>query len=262
MRLVHAGPERLFRVEQRHCEDGALRGSMPVGSWLAERDGTPRVGALGVLIDNVLGNAIIAGCPHGQYAVSTEITLDAIAGLPGRGVRAEARCIHVTSRTGYAVCEVVDAAGAVIARGTQRGWYVPAGNVTPDGDFDDGPPPEADNLWDLLRLRAHDDHGSPYVELVASKAVLNPLRNLHGGISLCVSELAAHAALARGSVPTLTTASIHVAYTRAVPADSTVRFDPVVVHRGRSLAVVDVTGSVGGRTCTSARITAQAAAPP
>lgn len=256
--LVHAGPERLFRINQEHCEDGVLCGSMPVGPWLAEPDGTWRVGALGVLIDNLLGYSIIARRPQGHCSVSTEIILDVFEGPSGGNLRAEASCLHVTSRTGYASCEVVDDAGVVVARGTQRGRYVPVNGFATESELERDPLLDVDNLWDLLGLRTRGDDPSPYLELFTSKAVLNPMRNLHGGISLCVSELAAHTALTTGSGPVLTTASVHVVYTRRIPADSIARFTPVVVHRSRSLGIVDVTGSVDGKTCTSARIVVQA----
>lgn len=258
--LVHAGPERLFRVSQTRGDGGVLRGSMPVGPWLAEPDGTYRAGALGVLVDNLLGYSIIAHRPHGHCSVSTEITLDVLARPSGGLVRAEAFCVNVTSRTGYAVCEVADDAGVVVARGSQRGWYVPVDGFATETEFETGPLSDVNNVWDLLGVRARGDDGAPPpLELRASRSVLNPLRNVHGGVSLCVSELAAHTALTGGTGPALTTASIHVAYTRGIPADSVARFDSVVVHRSRSLGVVDVAGTVDGKRCTSARIVAQAA---
>jgi acyl-coenzyme A thioesterase PaaI-like protein len=92
-----------------------------------------------------------------------------------------------------------------------------------------------------------------------SPALQNPLRNLHGGISLCASELAATGALRGDGRPSLVTASVHVVYVRPAPSGRQVLFTSTVTHRGRSLASVDVVGRVDSKPVTLTRVTAHAA---
>ena len=86
--LVYAtGPETLFGVGQVEHDEGTVRGSMPTGSPLVGPDGRPSVGALGVLVDNVLGYSIIDSLELGIWSVSTEIWLHLLAPLPTDGGR-------------------------------------------------------------------------------------------------------------------------------------------------------------------------------
>jgi uncharacterized protein (TIGR00369 family) len=70
----------------------------------------------------------------------------------------------------------------------------------------------------------------------------NPLGNLPGGITLCVCDLVAQAAVGAAGGPERTT-SIHVAYPRPVPVGARVRFGAQVVHLGRAFGVVRVTAN-------------------
>src|SRR6476660_6523591 len=57
------------------------RSGMDVGPWLVV-DGRPAAGSLGVLMDDVLGQAVIVGRPGGHWAVTTELAVDVCAPLP------------------------------------------------------------------------------------------------------------------------------------------------------------------------------------
>jgi uncharacterized protein (TIGR00369 family) len=84
----------------------------------------------------------------------------------------------------------------------------------------------------------------------------NPLGNLHGGVSLCVSELVAVRALL-GSGPPLVTASVRMAYVRPLLVGTTVTLTARVLHRGRTLGVVEVVGTgPGGKVATLATVIA------
>jgi uncharacterized protein (TIGR00369 family) len=86
----------------------------------------------------------------------------------------------------------------------------------------------------------------------------NPLGNLHGGITLLVSDLVAQAAFAAAGGPTRTT-SVHVAYPRPMPLGTTVRFEGQVIHRGRTFGVAQVTAlNASGRPCAVATVTTSA----
>jgi uncharacterized protein (TIGR00369 family) len=60
----YGGPEALFRLGRIAVDDtGASAATMAVGPWLVV-DGRPAAGSLGVLMDDVLGQAVIVGRPE------------------------------------------------------------------------------------------------------------------------------------------------------------------------------------------------------
>lgn len=252
--IVDAGPESLLGVGRVHADGEVVRGSMPSGAWLRGPDGSVTLGSLGVLVDNVLGYAIIAHRPPGHWSVSTEISLDLLAPLPSDGSRlhAEARTVQADATGGFAVGEVRDEDGRLVAACHQRGRYVASGPDPSAITFD--LPEDVSDLATLVGFR-WAEAGS---RLEVAPVVENPMRNLHGGITLAATDLAAAYALADGGPP-LVIASLHVVYARPVPAGSILELSTTVQHRGRGLGCVEVVGSVAGRPCTLGRATAQPA---
>ena len=252
--IVDAGPESLFRVGRVRAEGDVVRGSMPVGPWLAGPDGRPMLGSLGVLVDNVLGYAIIASRPPDHWSVSTEISLDLLEPLPldGSTVHASAHVIHADATGGFAVGEVIGDDGRLLATCRQRGRFVRSGPDPQPIAFD--LPGDVADLRRLLGATRRTDG----LDVEVTRVLENPMHNLHGGITLSLTELAAAEALDDGGPP-LVTGSIHVTYVRAVPGGTTLAVDARVEHRGRSLASIEVLGRVDGRTCTIGRVTAQPA---
>lgn len=218
-----------------------FRGSMPVGPWLAVDRRTP-LGAVAVLVDDLLGYAIIADLPHGRWSVSTEIAIDLVRPLPTTGhVLADARLVHSDRDGGFATGTVRTADGSRLALCSQRGRFLDA----PDGLVEEGAwggPPRPGDLERLLGVRDGD-------VLATTDVHANEAGSLHGGVSLFVSDLVAGAL-----VPDLVTASLHITYTRGIPIGSAVTWRAAVRHRGRSLAVVDVDGLVDDRPCTTTRV--------
>jgi acyl-coenzyme A thioesterase PaaI-like protein len=250
--IVDAGPESLFGVGRVYAEGEVVRGSMPTGPWLHGADGNVALGSLGVLVDNVLGYAIIAHRPPEHWSVSTEISLDLLAPLPSGGsrLRAEARTVQADATGGFAVGEVHDEEGNLVAVCRQRGRYVSSGPDPAPVSFD--LPGEVPDLATLIGFRADPATSS----LTVTPVLENPLHNLHGGITLSVADLAASQALRDGGPPLLT-ASLHVLYARPVPGGSTLELGTSVQHRGRGLGCVEVIGRIAGRACTIGRVTAQ-----
>ena len=250
--IVDAGPESLFGVGRVYADGAVVRGSMPTGSWLQGADGQVALGSLGVLVDNVLGYAIIAHRPPEHWSVSTEISLDLLTPLPSDGSRlhAEARTVQADATGGFAVGEVRDEEGNLVAVCRQRGRYVPSGHDPAPLSFD--LPHDVPDLAALIGFRAYPVRSS----LTVTPVLENPLHNLHGGITLAVADLAASQALTDGGPP-LVTASLHVLYARPVPAGSTLDLVTSVQHRGRRLGCVEVIGSIAGRPCTIGRVSAQ-----
>jgi acyl-coenzyme A thioesterase PaaI-like protein len=101
------------------------------------------------------------------------------------------------------------------------------GDRHPDAPLAEGSaPPEPSApaaLSDLLRTRPRAADASALLTLAVSADLANPLGNLHGGITLVVSDLVAQAAFAAAGWPTRTT-SVHVACPRPMPLGMTVRF--------------------------------------
>jgi uncharacterized protein (TIGR00369 family) len=251
--IVDAGPEALFRVGRVYVDGDRVRGSMPIGPWLAGADGLTTAGSLGVLIDNVLGYAIIASRPPNHWSVSTEITLDVVGDLAaatGR-LQAEATTVHADGLGGFALGRVYDEAGTLVASCTQRGRFVAADPATVESPILLDHIDEVDDLAGLLDLDGHLLEVTPRLQ--------NPMRNLHGGIAITVSDLVAAATLAATDGPPLITASIHMAFLRPTSGGAHATYTAHVLHRGRTSALVDVVGTVGDRVCTSARVAAHPA---
>jgi acyl-coenzyme A thioesterase PaaI-like protein len=236
--VVETGPEALFRLgEITSSDDGELRGSMAVGPWL---EGA--AASVAVLVDDLLGYAIIADLPHGRWSVSAEITLDVLRPLPASGrVQSSARQTHVDGLGGFATGSVTAEDGTPLVLCTQRGRFITA----PDGLVEEGAWGGPVGEGDLERLLALRDG----VSLPTTDVLANEGGNLHGGISLFASDV-----VARATAPGLTTASVHITYARAIPIGALLTYRAAVRHGGRSLAVVDVDGLVADRVCTTARV--------
>jgi acyl-coenzyme A thioesterase PaaI-like protein len=215
---------------------------MACGDWLAGPSGRLLSCALSVLVDDVLGYAIIADRPDGLWSVSAEITLDVVAPLPIDGMAyVDARRVHLDALGGFATGRVVDADGALLAQATQRGRFIPSPpDLVEEGSW--GAPVRDGDLERLLTTR-------PGRAMVVDEVLSNEAGNLHGGVSMFVSGLVAGAL-----APELGLASLHIAYARPVPIGAHVTWRTQVRHRGRSLAVVDVDGVVADRVCTTSRV--------
>jgi uncharacterized protein (TIGR00369 family) len=258
----HGGPEELFGLSAVRIEgtgaDAVARAEMVTGPWLRHESGEAAAGSLGVLLDDVLGQAVLIARTEHQWSVTTELAFDLLAPVPvdGTTVRAHARLEAIDAGGGVARGRVVDEAGRTLALGATWGRLidtVPAGvvgarPVEPVGD-------RGRSLAELLRIRAGERPGSWVVP--SRPALGNPAGVMHGGVLACVAEMAAHAALGpdRGA---LTTASLHAFYLRPAVGDMAV--DAEVVHRGRSLAVVEVVArGASGKPCMRATVGSRSA---
>ena len=239
--VVDTGPEALFRMGELTVEDGTFRGAMPVGPWLEVGGRTP-TGAVAVLVDDLLGYAIVADLPRGHWSVSAEITIDVVRSLPTSGrVLADARLVHADDLGALATGTVTDEDGRLLALTSQRGRFVRA----PEGLVEEGAwggPPAPGDLERLLTTRADQP-------VATTDALANESGNLHGGVSMFLADLVASAMR-----PDLVTASVHIAYTRGIPIGADLTCRATTRHDGRSLAVIDVDGVVGDRVGTTARV--------
>lgn len=234
------GPEEAFGVHHL-----AIAGDTVVGEMSAPS--SPR--DVGVLVDDVLGHAILAARPADHWQVSTEIAIDFVGDTRWTGlgpVSAVGWLVDATESGGMALGKVHDATGRVLAHCRQRGRFVPiVGDLVP-------PVPSASvadaDTAALLGVRMRDD---VTVEVPVVPRLSNPLGNLHGGVALTVSDW-----LASRRMPERATASIHIAYVRPAVGGTTPRFAVDHIHQGRTLAVSRVVSSnAAGKPCTIATIT-------
>jgi len=263
--FVAGGPESLFRVGSVTNDRDLTRGSMRTGDWMLGPGREPCRGSLGVLADDMLGYAVVAERPEGHWAVSTEISVDFCSELPvdGSTLHGESHAVEFDLVGGLSRGRIVDRLGRTIALGSERVRFVPEtpsapaysgiAGILPGPGF----PSASDRLStdDLLGATTRRTDDGATLELTAGLDLSNPMGNLHGGISLCASEIAGLAALQSSSHP-LVTASIHIAYLRPVLLDGRVSFSAKGLHRGRTLGVAQVTGhNSAGQVCTLATVT-------
>jgi acyl-coenzyme A thioesterase PaaI-like protein len=245
--IANGGPEATFGVHGITIEGNTTRGSMLAGDHLKDARGAIGAGSLGVFADNLLGYAIMAPrSGENIWSVSTEIALDILPALqhPTTGFHGEAEAVQFDELAGYARGRIVNDAGELVAVGSQRGRYLPRpASIT----LESGTATSGDSLEQLLEAVVADGA----VVLTVAPPVQNPLRNLHGGIALCASDLAA-AAIAAPLRPV----SIRIVYLRPVRGGTVVEFRATEAHRGRTFGLIDVVGSVEGTVVTRAQITA------
>jgi uncharacterized protein (TIGR00369 family) len=256
--VPHGRPENLFGLGPVLAESGEARASMPTGPWLRGRDGRLSPAGLGVLLDDVLGQAVLSKPPAGMWSVTTELNLDVAAPLPADGqlVSATASPVLLDDAGGLARAEIRDAAGRCLAVGTTWARFV-AG--IPDEIVD--PPQLPDTiargecLSDLLQVRIPD---TGLLDLPSRIDLGNAQGVVHGGVLLCLAVMSAEQALHDSQ---LEVASVRVVYLR--PAMNELKVVAVIVHHGRSLGMVRVdVMNAAGALCTSATVTARSAAGP
>jgi uncharacterized protein (TIGR00369 family) len=231
-------PERLFRVQSVNVDaDGRVTAQMRTGRWLAlaaEQSGL--AGSLGVLVDDVIGYVIIAA--GNSWSVSTDIAIEMVGEVPtdGQLLRCAGRVLSLDAVGALSRGTVRTASEDVLAYCWQRARFVtrtPAGSAVA-GTADTEPPPDPESLPDLLKQSV--EPGPSWLDVVVTPQLVNPLGNLHGGMSLCLADWVASLVMPRPS----RTASIRVQYVRPLGLMAKARFTAEIEHQGRSLGVVRV----------------------
>lgn len=251
LEFMSTAPERLFRTEGLEQRGRTVSGRMLLGGWAAGPGGGISVGALGVLVDEVLGYALMASLAEGSWSLSTEIWID-VVGVLARPHGVLTACAEVVQAGSFSTGEVRDGAGRLVATCRQRGRLTsrPAGAPVTVGQASVQPRPG--DLEALLGLRPE---GGVHV-LQTRPDLVNPLQVLHGGVSLAASEVVATRSRQEHGCE-LPTTSVHIVHTRGVPLGEPLVLRAETRHVGRTLWVTDVEGTVGGRTSTVATVTAQ-----
>ena len=257
-------PEALFRVGAAERDGQGVTARMRTGRWMRGQDSGTCAGSLGVFLDDLLGNALLAGRPADYWPVSTELSIDLAAPLPADGSVLTGRGWPVSLEPGGGLSQgtVTDASGALIATATTRERFLPAPRALITGSGADGALPAPDDqagpesTMALLGAAARREEGVLIVTVPGSADFANPMGNTHGGVMLCAAEIAGSLALHADTGP-LQTSSIRVVYVRSVPVTDTITYTAHVLHRGRTLGTAQVTArGASGKTCVIAMITA------
>ncbi len=259
-------PEALFRVGAAERDGQGVRGQMRTGPWMRGQDSGTCAGSLGVFLDDLLGNALLAGRPENYWPVSTELSIDLAGPLPINGTVLTGRGwpVSLEPRGGLSQGTVTDDSGTLIATATTRERFLPAPRALLTGTGADGGPPVPAgpvSAMALLGAVARRDGRALILTVPGSDDFANPMGNTHGGILLCAAEIAGSLALHTAASP-LQTASIRVVYARSVPVTDTITYTAEALHRGRTLGVAQVTArAASGKPCALATITAHNQAP-
>jgi uncharacterized protein (TIGR00369 family) len=234
---VPGGPEALFHVGDVEEVGGSATGSMETGPWTMGPGGRPALGSLGVLLDVVLGAAAIANRPPGFWAVTTQILLDACAPMPSDGspLSALARTVHQDQTGALAQGSVIDQNGRLVALASTRVRYTPGQPTGANRLPDDFELESARAIPEMLGVEPSDDG----LTLATTLRTSNPMGNFHGGIALCLADLAGWSSVRSDDHP-LDTSSLHITYLRPGPITGAVRVVAEPAHRGRTLATVHV----------------------
>ncbi|NKQ55463.1 PaaI family thioesterase [Amycolatopsis sp. K13G38] len=243
------GPELMFGVEDLTADGDAYRGVMTTGPW---SKGPGNAAAVGVLADIVLGYALIASSPADRWSVSTEISLDFLGPLPSDGslLTAEGRVVHQSPGTGLAEGSITTSHGRPLARCRQWGRFIEVDPAERPGEIPfAGPCRSAEELADTVGGTVAAADGRARISLSIEDDLVNPLRTLHGGITLWLAEFLAGRAVESVAGP-LIPASLTVSYLRPLVCGDLATFSAEVTSSGRRLAVTQVTGvNQAGKPC-------------
>src|SRR4051812_26178164 len=76
--------ERRFGVVGCRMDGGVVHSAMRGGAWMDRTPGHQQSGAIGVLVDHVLGGAFYMARSPGQWSLTTELSIDILVPPPWR----------------------------------------------------------------------------------------------------------------------------------------------------------------------------------
>ncbi|GAA1365117.1 hypothetical protein GCM10009596_28510 [Arthrobacter rhombi] len=236
-------PERRLSVSRCSLSGSRVEAQMTTGPWNRRGDGTASHSALGVLVDDVVGNAALLYRDPESWAVTTELSLDILAPLPADGSLLTCRAVHLgqDETSCYAAGEVRTDSGTLLARASSWLIFVPGvpekvrGQHTAPATI-----PPADALEEALgRPDANGPGGDTFPArsgaFHATEWQLNPAGAIHGGMVAGMCGLAAEEAVAGTGVRLQ---SLRVTFLR--PGRGIQVPQTRVIHNGNRLKKVSV----------------------
>lgn len=252
-------PEVAFGMEPVTTQDDTAQASMRPGPWaLNQDDGRLHQGCIGVLVDDVTAYAALTGRAEDQWGVSSAISVDFHSPIPAGTARlaGTATLDHRSGGWSHSSGRVTTDAGQLVATVGQRMRYFPGTSAVHDQP---GQPAEAPSwlpsLDSLLTLTSQ--HGNrTELQLETLPEMRNPLGVLHGGVGLCVSELAGRTAWAASPEhpgEPFHTSAIRISYLRPGRLDGDLTLSVEILHASRSVVLAEVRmHNAGGETATLA----------
>lgn len=228
---------------------------MHTPAWLCDEGGTVLAGALGVLVDTVLGTAVMSTVPAGMAMVTSHLHIEMLSAIPHATteVSATGRLRSTRDRLALAEGEVCGPGGVELARGTigsvlldsRPSFPAPVAAAPPVAVRRSpatqrllGTSPVHRQLGTTVRRAARRN---VVIEVPAAPELANLSGGLHGGIGVLIGERALDLAL-RVSLDAADTSAtrlvdLRAVFVRGIPADgAAVTCRATVVHLGRRLA--------------------------
>jgi uncharacterized protein (TIGR00369 family) len=261
-------PDRLMRrfgVEVLDVNPSASTAvmSMPMAGMQNPFTGHGTVAALAILIDMVGGLVNHVRRGHGEWTVSSELSLDlspegslCVLNNPDSPVIAEARPLGSSDSSALSVSTFAYG-GTVIGGGTVRSYFISGDRIVP------ADPPETlartpnTPLADLMAVRpAAADEGMRVLRQVDDPILRNGIGVIHGGVATAALEMAASAVMNIDGSP-FRTASVRVNFLRPFYASAQSRYVATPLRLGRGAAVSDAQAiGADGRVALAARVSA------
>jgi uncharacterized protein (TIGR00369 family) len=238
--------------------------SMPVADLINPFTQQPTIGPLAILLDAAGGNSNHFRRSADKWTVTSELALEispdgiavilANAHLP---VLATARPLGPKGATALSVCTFTTG-DVIVGGGSVRSFYLPAGDGMPQQLPPPAPASPRAPLTELMSVQIRDDvHGATVLAQCVDPILNNSLGIVNGGVASAGLELAASAAINRGTGPHMRTASLRVNFLRPFFSGVTSRYLGTPLRVGRSTAVGDAEAiDDNGKVALTARVTA------
>lgn len=255
-------PEAAFGLAPVTTRGNTAQASMSPGPWLLnQRNGRLHQGCIGVLVDDVTAYAALTGRSEDQWGVSSAISVDFHSPIPAGTQRlaATATLDHRSSGWAHSSGFVTTDAGELVATIGQRMRYLSGSSAVHERPGEPaGPPSWLPSLDSLLMLTSQ--HGNrTELHLEALPGMGNPLGMVHGGVGLCVSELAARTAWSASPDhpgEPFHTAGLRITYLRPGRLDGDLTLTVAILHASRSVVLTEVRMlNANGQTATLAHST-------
>ena len=222
--------------------------------------GAPTIGPLAILVDAAAGIVNHYRRRHGQWTVSSElsmdVSLDGIGDLDGP-VLATAHALSPLGSTSLGIC-TLSYQGTVIGGGTVRSFFVNTEARSSEWPSETLALTAETSIADRMAVAVQRDAVGHVLMQGIDPNLNNEIDIVHGGVASAGLEFAASAAVNAGRADTpLQTASLRVNFMRPFIAGANSRYVGTSLRVGRNTAIGDAQ-AIGddGKVALTARVTA------
>jgi uncharacterized protein (TIGR00369 family) len=222
--------------------------------------GAPTIGPLAILVDADAGIVNHYRRRHGQWTVSSElsmdVSLDGIGDLDGP-VLATAHALSPLGSTSLGIC-TLSYEGTVIGGGTVRSFFVNTEARSSEWPSETLALTAETSIADRMAVAVQRDAVGHVLMQGIDPNLNNEIDIVHGGVASAGLEFAASAAVNAGRADTpLQTASLRVNFMRPFIAGANSRYVGTSLRVGRNTAIGDAQ-AIGddGKVALTARVTA------